>query len=408
MKGMASNFPQNQRGCKDKHRVRAFPFLALAVLGVAFVALGQGGKNDDKLFFEREDLRHIYKYVFYVTDQIYHYRFDQAHRSADSLVINYPAEPEGYFYEAMILWKKFQTKIISLDSASNDGESYKQLLQKVVEICSDRLGSDGGDLRSMFYLAGAQGFLGRYEALKNNMFSAATQAKKGKEIFERILKREPRLLDANLALGLFNYYASMIPWYAKLFSWIIGISGEKELGIKQLEIAAQEGSLGKWEAAEVLSFAYINQERYRDAWTLLEPLAARFPENIEFHYGLALSYYKLKEWDSVIDHASPILETHHTVRYGEKNVIGYCYFVRARAFYERGRYEEAIADCDQLLALGLPPSLLTWTYLSRGEAHQQLGSVDLAQSDYETVVRRDDNEQAFQRARERMKELQRD
>ncbi len=369
---------------------------------------GQAKENGERIFFEREELRSIYEGVFYTIDRIYHYDFVGADQRADALVLQFPSEPEGYFYKAMILWKKFQIRHLPLSSTSDEVATYRQLLQNVVEICSSRLSLNSEDTRSMFYLGGAHGFLGRYEALMNNMFSAASQAKKGKEIFERILSKEPRLADANLALGLFNYYASMIPWYAKLFSWIFGITGDRDEGIRQLEIAVRQGALTKWEAAEVLSFAYINQERYREACTLLDPLSASFPENIEFHYGLALSYYKLKDWDSVLKHAGAVLETHTTARYGETSVVGYCFFVRARALHEKQKFPEAIVNYNELITLGSPTSLVTWSYLARGEAYQELGDGQRARADYDTVVIRGDNDQASERARKRMKELLRD
>jgi len=49
---------------------------------------------------------------------------------------------------------------------------------------------------------------------------------------KKLISLFPDYYDAYLSLGIFNYFASDVPWYLKPILFIFGMSGDKEKGIR--------------------------------------------------------------------------------------------------------------------------------------------------------------------------------
>ena len=63
--------------------------------------------------------------------------------------------------------------------------------------------------------------------------------------------------DAYLGLGIYNYLADVLPKFVKVLSFILGINGDKELGLKQIRLAHEKGVFTKTEALFFLGAIYF-------------------------------------------------------------------------------------------------------------------------------------------------------
>lgn len=97
----------------------------------------------------------------------------------------------------------------------------------------------------------------------------------------RCLELDPNMADANLGLGLYNYYVDTLSTMAKILRFFMGIpGGDKRVGLRQLEIASNQGELTQIEARFNLAKNLRNYDRdYARAAQAAAPLTAEYPEN---------------------------------------------------------------------------------------------------------------------------------
>jgi hypothetical protein len=95
----------------------------------------------------------------------------------------------------------------------------------------------------------------------------------------RLLEVDPRAYDAYLNTGFSEYLLGSFPFYLRWAVRIDGVAGDKEKGLRQLEIAANSGTLMKPFAQLLLASFYQREGRPRDSVRLLSALLAEYPEN---------------------------------------------------------------------------------------------------------------------------------
>ena len=110
---------------------------------------------------------------------------------------------------------------------------------------------------------------------------AARAGVRAREHLLRALALDPALADAELGLGLYNYYVDALSGIAKLLRFFMGIpGGSKKNGFKQLERAMTQGTLARAEARFYLAKNLRNYDRdYARTLTVLAPLTEHYPAN---------------------------------------------------------------------------------------------------------------------------------
>ena len=104
---------------------------------------------------------------------------------------------------------------------------------------------------------------------------------------KKLLKIAPDAADAYLGLGTANYFIGSQPMLKKFFLGFVGIHGDKEAGIHQIEIAADHGHYLRPFAKIMLALAALREKKPEVARTQLSELVAEFPENPLFASELA-------------------------------------------------------------------------------------------------------------------------
>ncbi|MFZ0818905.1 MAG: hypothetical protein WAM91_02470 [Candidatus Acidiferrales bacterium] len=102
--------------------------------------------------------------------------------------------------------------------------------------------------------------------------------------FLRAKALDPQLADADMGLGLYNYYIDTLTGFVKILRFFMGIpGGNKQEGIAQLKNAMEHGDMMAVEARFYLSINLrLYDWKYEPAAELMEPLAARYPQNPVF------------------------------------------------------------------------------------------------------------------------------
>jgi len=213
--------------------------------------------------------------------QIYSIEFNQAEKTFNKLIRDYPQHPAGKFFLAMLDWWR-----ILLDTSIEErDELFFEKIEKVIEHCDKILEEDPENVDAMFFKGGAIGFRGRLSAMRESWLSAVDDGREALPLVEKAGELDPDNIDVELGFGIYNYYASVIPEQYPIVKplMIFLPSGDKELGLKQLKDVAQNGKYTKYEARYFLmTLLYRFEKDYDASEEYSKMLNKDFPDNPVF------------------------------------------------------------------------------------------------------------------------------
>ena len=265
-------------------------------------------------------------------DEIYNFEFDQAESDFSEIIALRPDHPVGYFFRAMVQWERIISKF---DDESQDKKLYK-LLDEVVEVCEKRLDENSDDVTAMFFKGGAVGFRGRLRANRGKWIGAANDGLVALPLVRKAYELEPNNYDVLLGIGIYNYYAAVIPDkypYVKP-AMIFFPSGDRKKGLEQLRQASLHAKYAHVEATYFLMqnlFAY--EKDYANALELARKLHDKYPNNSLFYRYLGRSLVSIGYLGEANDIFIDIIN-----RYTQQQV-GYDMYDAREAHYYVGKFE---------------------------------------------------------------------
>ncbi len=278
---------------------------------------------------------------------IYDYDLAAAERAVDSLIAVSPSDPKPYFFMTLVRWWYFVGDINSQQLKS----SFLAAAEKAVEIAKQRVDVVEDAEEARFYLGGAYGYLARYYVFTNSWLDAYYYGKKAKSIFTDLLEHNETLYDANLAVGTYNYYADELPAVVRIFAAVIGLGGDKRLGIEQLHLAADSGNYSRIEALSMLGHLNLEFEsNFEEAVEIFSKLSDKYGANPVFRMLLAKSYRKSGNYDKAISTCKDLLN-YPSVKYVSPNQLAGVHAELAYCYMLAKDYPHAIteyAQCERL------------------------------------------------------------
>ena len=127
--------------------------------------------------------------------------------------------------------------------------------------------------------------------LEKESLDGLRRLKESNNYAERLLEVRPDAADAWLALGSANYVIGCLSGAVRFFLWFGGYHGDREMGMQQLEKAAQRGTYLQPYAKILLALAARREGREDLARRLLQELTRDYPASPLF----AAEYAKVKE-----------------------------------------------------------------------------------------------------------------
>ena len=248
--------------------------------------------NDTSFDFEKRVKKGI--------DYIYNIQFDSAEVVFKNLMLDYPESPAGRFFLAMIDWWRIA---IDPENESLDNLFFEKL-EDVIYHCDQILKKDKKNLDAIFFKGGSIGFRGRLRGLRDSWIKAADDGREALPLLQLAWSIDSTNHDLLFGMGIYNYFAEVIPDefpYIKPLM-IFFPKGNKQLGIQQLQIAAEKAKYASIEAMYFLLYIYYHyEEDLYQARKFAAYLHEKYPMNPIFHRYLGRTYIKFGDYKTASD-----------------------------------------------------------------------------------------------------------
>ncbi len=151
-----------------------------------------------------------------------------------------------------------------------------------------RYASNPRDADALFALTLVSGLQADYASLvENRNLAALGPTRRASQWAEKLLSVAPDYGDAYLATGLGKYLIGSTPAPVRWLLRLGGFAGDKQEGIRELEVTAEHGHYLAPFARLLLAIAYLREGEVPRARQMLEQLCREFPENPLFAREIA-------------------------------------------------------------------------------------------------------------------------
>jgi len=238
-----------------------------------------------------------------ILDKIYSFDLDGAIEAAKRMQQEQPNHPLGYLLETEALWWRIWCTSADFKYGMSDArrraklqadQHYFELAAKASSLAEAQL-KQHESAEMQFYAGMADAATARLYGLRGENRNTARFAVRGREHLLRAKALDADLADADLGLGLYNYYVDTLSAVARLLRFFMGIpGGSKQEGIRLLEHATAEGVLTPNVARFYLALNLHRYDlQYEKALGVIGPLAEKYPGNPLFQLARGDLYAKL-------------------------------------------------------------------------------------------------------------------
>jgi tetratricopeptide (TPR) repeat protein len=265
----------------------------------------------------------------------YKFDWDQAEEHFTNMIKENPNLPNGYHYLSSIyLWYYLGNR------SKNDFEGFVNYSDQAIESVKKFLEENPKSAQANYLLGSNYMYRAIAFTREENYLDAVWASKKSESYLTIALELDPKITDAYLGLGLYNFAIGQIP---SAFQWALslaGIEGDKKIGINYIKKAAAHGAFSKVEAqyylSQILSEVLFENEA---ALYYLKNLIRRYPENLLFNYSYAV--LEIKERNLREAHKILLKNVHLNLpRFSQ--IISFSNFLLGDIFFRKNQFDSAI------------------------------------------------------------------
>lgn len=211
-------------------------------------------------------------------DHIYNYEFAEADALRRTLQGRYPGHPVTYFIAAFqMYWQYLPIK----DNRAKVGEYVRNLNQCLAAV-EKQYDKNSEHPEAVFFRLAARGYLALMYNYQNELLKAAGEGQKVYNNLTEALKLTEQNPEFLFVTGTYNYYVEAYPGDHAIVRplMIFFKDGNKNLGLKQLDLATKRAVITKVEAAYFLAQTYLDHESRPDlAAKYTAQLVSAYPQN---------------------------------------------------------------------------------------------------------------------------------
>jgi tetratricopeptide (TPR) repeat protein len=358
-------------------------------------------------------------------EHYYNLDYDAAVQDFEKIMGRHPNDPfaVNHLLSAIQVRELYRMGAMNTGDYSNDNfigiahrpadpaqrERIKQLVGQAEKLENAELANNPDNVDMLYARGVTRGQFALYTALiERAWFSALRNAVGARRDHERVLELDPHYADAKLVVGAHNYVMGNLPLAVKVAVALVGLSGDKEKGLRYLSDAYHANGETSVDAGIVLMVFLRREHRYGEALQITAALGPRFPRNCLLPVEEANLLRASGKNGEAEEEYRRVWQNGREGKYGnlhyEIAAIGLGDLLRGEK-----KYEAAAAAYELVNEVsGADPELAQKANLGAGEMYDQLQKRDLALKKYEAVVATNSGNAAADKARNRMKEAYRE
>lgn len=318
----------------------------------------------------------------------YNNEFDRAIAYYEQQVKAHPADPDQYnhlaqsiLYREMLRDGALESQLVTgnnpflrrskMEISPQDKERFNNCVDRALELSEAALRKNPRDIAALYPLGVSHGLRANYLFLVEKAWlDALREAVAARRANERILAIDQNSIDAHLILGLDKYIVAGLPFYMRVVGSMGGFHGDKEGGIRDLELVSRKGIRNRYDAQILLAVLYRREHCPEKALPLLRSLAQIFPHNYLFQFEQVQMFSDAGDKNSALKVLAEIDELRRSGAAGYETLPAEkIRYVRANLLFWYGDLGPALMDLKQVTEkadeLDLSTAVLAWLRLGQ-------------------------------------------
>jgi tetratricopeptide (TPR) repeat protein len=270
-------------------------------------------------------------------------------------------------------------------------EQINSLFTKAIDLSDQELSKKPEDVDALFARGWARSLRAVYIGMVERSFvSALHVALQARGDNEKVLRLDPRYMDAKLVVGVHQYVTGSLPFGLKILAGAAGITGSKSKGIQDLRDAGGRGVITSVEARTALGLFLRREAKYDEAIAVMRSLTDEYPRDFLFRLELANLTKDAGQGKAAITEYQQLLEEARKPGFFPSAHLELAWFGLADTLQGQKNYAEAAAAYNEATAQPtISKDLKSRCDLNSGKMYDLLNERDMARRQYEVVLRQD-------------------
>ncbi|MBL0158666.1 MAG: tetratricopeptide repeat protein [Bryobacterales bacterium] len=341
-------------------------------------------------------------------DHFYNIEFPQAIAAFQQAATEDPANPQlqNHLAQAVLFSMMFragalETEMVTggnafarqpgMEPTPAEQKLFDEAIAESIRLSKAALEKDPNDTAALYAQGAALSFRGTYNYLvRKAWLDALRDSTAARKLHNRVAELDPANIDAMLMQGAHDYMVGSLPATTRALVILLGFHGDREGGIRTLQLVAEKGTDNKVDAEILLGIIARRERRPQDAIPICLSLHERYPRNWLILFELSQMYADLGDKEKALQALTRVeeLKLDGSPGFGTLSL--------ERIEYARGNllfwYDETDAAIRHLRratanAQFLDPNSAASAWLRLGQCLDLKGLRDDARAAYRTAVR---------------------
>lgn len=291
----------------------------------------------------------------------YNLEFEESIADFETAIALHPTDPElhNHLAQAIVFQEMYRDGALESELVSGNNsflrrpklnpsaQTEKRFLDEVgkaMALAQARIANNPKDTAALYALGISYGLRSNYYwVVKKAWHDSLRDATAARRMHSRVEALEPANVDARLVEGLHDYLVGSLPWTWRTLGFLIGIHGDKELGIRIVQDVAAHGLDNRVDAEVFLGALYRRENQTRRAVPIVEDLIRRFPRNYLLRLELSQMYSMAGDKTNALAAVEKVAELK------TKHAPGYDRVPWEKIYYQQGTIEFWYGELDHAL-----------------------------------------------------------
>jgi tetratricopeptide (TPR) repeat protein len=224
-------------------------------------------------------------------------------------------------------------------------KQFESEVKRAGELAQNLLNKNPKDTTALYDACVVSALRSNYDFLVRKAWNdALREATAARKLCNRVIDLDPSNYDARLVPGVHDYVVGSLPWFYQTLGFLAGFRGDRDAGIRTLELVAARGKSNNVDAEILLCVLYRRENQPGKAVPVLGDLLKRYPRNYLLRFELALMYSAAGDSKNALGTMDQIAEMKTA------GMAGYVNIPWGKIWYEKGDIQFWYKDLDQSLA----------------------------------------------------------